>query len=285
MITYHLIEVMSSEVIEQIQSHTFYDQNNRIVEIHHYSNGEFVSTFKATYDALGNILTEAEYNLDGHALQEVAYIYKNLLLMETNEIFEGAISNRTLYKYDKQSRLIEEKEFINVDILQTLKTYDHSENTMTIQFFDLDGQLVEEEKTFYNKNKNIIKEISKTQTLEGDIEEISLFEYDEKGLLTKLTSHQEDNLVLMEEYMYNQKGQETKSIGFDYEVNEKTVIENKYNEASKLIEKTQHINDKLTYQKNYEYNEKGDVVYEHEYNSFEAPQEEKAVRYEIEYYA
>lgn len=122
---------------------------------------------------------------------------------------------------------------------------DESNQLITEKQFDINGELIVETKKYLNKEGEIIKEIEESNYQTN-------YEY-LNGNISKVQVIDNGKLVLNEQYFYDDKGNEVRSLGYDLDVGEDVEVKKMYNSNNKIIREEQFINGEYTYIKLFEY--------------------------------
>lgn len=249
-------------------------EQNILVEENAFSpEGLLLSTTE--FDKEGNIfaIEKQVYTPDGQILKQTTTVppeQEETLTYHYNDkgqptrhvhLFNGEDAGTAEYTYDEQGRLLK-IEYFEDGSLERKESFDHDQAIQRDCEYGLDGEILMETITQLDSSGNAIeeKEIIHGGMLAG--ETITKNTYDEQGNCIRTEIYEGDELVLEEDYFFNEQGVEVKSVGQDHEAAEKTEINRVVNAQGKVTKEEQFLNGELDFSFVKEYNDQGQLVYE-----------------------
>lgn len=218
----------------EITHFTEFNQDGYISRWTRFRNGEKEESGRFEYDAKNNRILRVKYDADDEELYQnlIDFVYdKDLILEKLSRNPDSEGYSKTIYHYDQAANLIEEKFFIDEELIEW-KKYTYNEKNQKIEFFQLNRQgepLLKSEYT-YDSNGNLIQDKGISQN--GHINFSINYEYNADGQLVK-------------EYSNSPHHQNTKV----------------YNPKGDLIlETNKKEGDNYTYEYQYQYDEKGNWI-------------------------
>ena len=250
-------------------------------------NIKSVTVFKKDYFS-GTSPTDAD--IEEIIYTRTVYDEKKNIVKEEKYFPDGSIEQLYDYRYNEQGQLIEEILYHEENEIADRKTFENDENGRIIKEFRhyQDGTA---DTTFYKYDEynNLIEKISVDSDNQVESKEIN--EYNNGKLVKKEIFEGEKELVLLNIFSFDEKGNEIESVTWDSEENKKRKFVNEfddkgqkiktlvYNDAEQLIARTTFsFNDKnqisqiveeSAYDKNtitLIYDEQNNVIKEEEFN-------------------
>ena len=162
-------------------------------------------TIIRTFDNFGNLLSMAQYSLDGNRLlYKQVYTYDALGKLLSLIIYEGSIEQlRILYTYDAQGKCLSYTEYRNASEIRYKYSYDENGNQIGIKIYR-NNELQKETTNTFDTRGNLIKEVRVSGN--GGSTTTTTYTYDSQNrILSEYNSHS-----LSYKYEYDSVGNLTK---------------------------------------------------------------------------
>ena len=172
---------------------------------------------------------------------------------------DGSLEQAYEYKYDEKGRLTEENLLYEENEIAERKTFENDENGRIIkEFRHYEDGTADTVFYKYDEQNNIIEKIFVDS--DNQIESKQSYEYSNGKLVKKEVFEGEKELVLLNLFSFDEKGNETESTTWDADENKKRKYVNEFDEKGLKI-KTLVYNDagQLIAKNLYSYNDKGNV--------------------------
>jgi len=241
----------------------------------------------------GLLLKESNYSDQKELISVVTYDYNGKLLAEKTIFQNIEVESKEVsrYCYDSENKLMNIVNYMNNDKMDEAK-YRYNENGNLIEKieYDIAGIVRKREETDILKKLKIeyeydheekvevkiIKEMSDTWKVLNEIEIIheGILEgksetkntYNSKDELINTKIYEDGNLVLNEDYFYNQDGIEIGSTGYDYNSKIETKIKRYLDDNSRVIKEEHFENEELDYYYEKNYTLTGEILTEKYYS-------------------
>ena len=208
--------------------------------------GQIIETY---FNSDSKVELQLQKSLTGEELAKVEYKYENDKLVRLEEYVNDEIKVIRDIVFDNLGNKL--KEEIIDDKGQILKRISYSETEIIEEQFE-DGVIDFVNRKILDSSGQIIKE------LDGE-DGIAINTYQD-GKIVNCKMYEDDELVVSEDYEYNDSGNESRSEGTDLETGEKIVVVKEYDEFQNLIKEEQFINDLNSFEKLLSYDERQRVV-------------------------
>ena len=213
-------------IIEQSINVKYFDENSKLtLEIKQLGNEQ--ESWRKVFEYTGN--------------QEIETLFMNEEVMQTSRIERSDLGQK-------------KKEVITNNSSQVIYSWilDESNNVVTINEFDEDGELSLRTLKHLNSEGIVIKEI------EGD-DYVTNYEYI-MGNVSNVKIVDGGKMIVDENFFYDENGNEIRSLGIDNEVGEEIEIKKAYNLHNKIVKEEQCMNGKLEYLKQFEYDSNQELI-------------------------
>jgi len=241
-------ESVISEPTKPSEVNTFDEtiEDNHVII--HEEKYKIKGTMKETYQYKGNSELLEQKTYESHA-EEISmafvetYEYENGLIAKENFSDEnGKLISQTLYTYDDQDRVLEEKAILQANDAEITKIYVYGEQTKTLFDYWSKGELQRKLITYYDE-KNRIKNIESFDS-EGSLTQTTNMTHANE-YITKEVSKEGEKIMSKRYKEKNNMGDIIKFIGVSFLKEDESytlffLYDNVYDEDMRLVEKTQY---------------------------------------------
>lgn len=177
-------------------------QGNKIAQLNFRETGSVQSSMSSKYDFIGNRTLYAKKGSDYNFTQSTRYDRKGNKLLETG--YNGVDSFRTVYNYNKLTKLAEVNYFIKKN-LDEKRVFTYIDNVTEIKVLDGNGNQKFILKFTYNNEGKIIEEsqVENNNTISRKI----IYTYDSNGYPATETKFLNDKIIQKLSYTYSKNGQ------------------------------------------------------------------------------
>lgn len=237
------------------------DLNKPLVELTYDDNGEIIDRTENTYDKKGNCVEKTSvYTVDGKdiTLKRISTYDANGNVLTEASYEDGKLSYEQRYTYTADGKLARES-YINSDGLEeayTENTYDDQGNLLSVK---VDGMLSGSYVTYENTYENgKLVEVKVYDQWEQDGELTNLVRYDAQGNITLRVGYENSKEWSRTEYTY-ENDKLIKVVDFD-NGEERYVELYTYNAAGKLTERSRTVPGGESQRSAYSYDEDGNIT-------------------------
>jgi YD repeat-containing protein len=231
------------------------------VELTYDDNGEIIDPTENTYDEKGNCVEKiSAYTVDGKTvtLKRISTYDANGNVLTEASYEDGKLNYEQRYTYTADGKLARES-YINSDGLEesyTENTYDEQGNLLSVK---VDGMLSGSYETYENIYENgKLAEVKVYDQWEQEGKLTRLVRYDAQGNITLRVGYDNGEEWSRTEYTY-ENGKLLKVV--DYDDGEERYVElYTYNAAGKLTERSRSVTDGESQRSVYRYDEAGNIT-------------------------
>jgi hypothetical protein len=221
-----------------------YDNMNNLILITDYDHSnEIDRIYKYTFDEKGNVLVEYCSNADSVFFSIYEFFYDengNKISSECHDSLDNCTEAFT-YKFDERGNITEQT-VINYDWIQdrTVYSYDSNDRMVENRIYDVDDVLIEITSIEYNENDDYAS-IFKHKLETDEISEYK-FKYNEDNKMTEAMIYKNDILFKTDLYEYNEQGDDSSIVLKFTDRTESYTYEYVYDEKGNWIEKIEYLN-------------------------------------------
>ena len=256
-----------------------YDEDGYLSKID-YFGGEGDLWKEEEFDQAGNLIHKVQYDENGEIRLDFEYQYDNFgnqIFSKEKNVEEKKMLSWDEWEYDAAGNMLKHFEYDGVgdlDYGEQFK-YDANGNLTEEKKLGYDGYVYDWYGYEYDEQNRETKEI--TYNEDGSIYKWIEKEYDEQGNLVKVTEGDEQKVIYIDEFQYNENGKNTKHYRFIPSNEQQHLIKEWiYDEQGRLLEEIEYLE--------YLYEEvKAKKVYEYSSTSYPDKRTDYAIITKVRY--